>query len=227
LRLVRLTVSAAAAFAVLAATASASTFELSVERQTSEHRMKFVLECSYYPCDATAEVFRHGRRVLREDMTPIFEDDPDYLDEIDDPDYGTLYDWACGRTGLHRFRLTVTTAASDDDSVTQTTETRQGSFRVGRCGKWRPRRVSRGYAADDASGGVGGWGNEFVSSVRCSPRGAVIHGRSSAWRCLVTHNNTYRECTSPLTTRFQQRLKFGRTIRRERESYGRDHCSYF
>ena len=87
--------------------------------------------------------------------------------------------------------------------------------------------MSHGSAAHYASGGEGGWGNEFVSSVRCSPREALRYGRASAWHCVVVHNNTYRECTTPMTTRFKERLKFGRTIRRERDSYGHDRCRYF
>lgn len=226
----RLAVLAVAAFAVLVAapTASAaSVYDLTVEQLTGESaQTEFSLSCWDLPefasCAGKVEIFRHGRRVLETELVDGYgEDDWE----------GSLYDWSCNRAGLHTWRATVTTTTRAqwpyDQPDTVVTETEEGDFRVGSCTKWRARRVSRSSAAYAASGGEGGWGNEFVRSVRCSPRSAVVRGKASTWHCLVVHNNTYRECTSPLTMRFQKRLNFGETIRRERSSYGRDRCRDF
>ena len=117
--------------------------------------------------------------------------------------------------------IELTLEAIEYGETATMTATGQGTSRVGRCSKWRPRRVSASTVAARAADGRG---REFVSRSICTPTETSAHGKASRWRCTVVHNNSYRECTSP---RRYQRIKFGRPIRKYGEHVGNPRCVSF
>jgi hypothetical protein len=133
-------------------------------------------------------------------------------------EYGSAtYDWRCAETGAHRWTLTVSHASGP-------AIVRRGTFRVPRCAPWRPQRITRGRAA---SFQANSYRSEFVSRVRCNPVAHRRGSRAATWRCSVTHNNTYRECTEVFVTTFRVRVVFGDVREGYRERRSSRRCRYF
>lgn len=136
------------------------------------------------------------------------------------------YDWDCSRSGLHKWtiliRLDPVFTAGERPPVPDYVQS--GTFRVPSCGKFRPRRVSKGEAAALAAQR---YPREFVSSSRCRPRAALSHGRSSRWDCTVTHNNNIRVCRTVWSYRFEQRKKLDDIENRQRVRTREVGCRFF
>lgn len=131
------------------------------------------------------------------------------------------YPYTCRRPGEHRWTGTV------EFSDGRPSITESGRFRVRRCGRWRLDPVTRGTAAATAARLLR---REFVSRSRCDPRSAYRRGRAGRWLCLVTHNNTYRECTRRVQLRFVKRTLFSAgDVEDDVYFYhlGRRRCRYF
>ena len=82
--------------------------------------------------------------------------------------------------------IELTVEAIEYGETAAVAATGQGTFRVGRCSKWRPRRVSASPVTTQAADGRG---REFVSRSICTPTETSAHGKASRWRCTVVHNN--------------------------------------
>jgi hypothetical protein len=176
----------------------------------------------------TLKLTRNGRPVPHADRgfyEPVDYDDPDYSET---GAAGKFIDWSCKRTGRYRWRVTYTNDSVPGYSVKQPyTRAEHGSYRVPKCGRPKPRRVSRGVAVQHAAeDNQAAYETEFISSARCDAASPLVNGRASTWICNTTHNNTYRECVDRDTMQFFTRRQFGRTKKSYRTSTTK-HCATF
>jgi hypothetical protein len=219
--LARCAVGALTAFALFPAVAYAgATFDIT--HRTVGGTTNFTADYSYEDengfeqtacprlCVIAVTVRRGSKRVFY-DFAP---EDPDSYEDL-----VVTYRWSCRNSGLNRYRIELDQYATDEKVAPKV-----GTFRVPRCGRWRDRRVGRGYAARYQAEG---YPNEYVSSVRCSPSSLLSGGRAAKWRCAVTHNNSYRECTETFLTHFRRRMEFKRWRTGARERRVTRSCRYF
>lgn len=107
------------------------------------------------------------------------------------------YNWSCSRAGRYTWRATYSNTSVpgySESSPYQVSKT--GTFSIPRCRARKPRPIAKGTVqAHENDASQASYKNEFISSIRCSPAGPVRNGKASKWRCDVTHNNNYRECT--------------------------------
>lgn len=142
----------------------------------------------------------------------------------DDQDVSYARDWSsCKRSGKYTWTLTATPAADvlgiEGGPTTDPITRLKGSFRIPKCRKMKPRRVSASTAAAYLRDALPE--DEFVSQLRCGT------GRKSVFRCNVRRNNEYRECVSTETIRFYRTDQFGSKRNTEKVSYGKDRCRSF
>lgn len=98
------------------------------------------------------------------------------------------YAFSCRRSG--KVAYTIIVIRNDIRRATLT-----GSFRIPKCGKTLPRRVSNGVASAYANEvNQAAYETEFVSQIRCRPLKNIRGNRASTWRCQTVHNNNYRIC---------------------------------
>ena len=206
----------AAALAVAGYAETASAYiPLNVFRDYDKERTEFFVSVCDEPCNATAEVYWRDKRVFSEDL--IWTDES-YYDQYDGfNDYQGFYYWSCRHVGSLRWKVTVSDADSEGE------ETEEGTLRLGACGKTRPRRVGRGTAARKAASRYDE--DEYVSRSTCT---ALDGGsKASKWRCVVVHNNNYRQCESTLRLRFVKQSRFGKTKVSTQYGSARNRCRSF
>ena len=148
------------------------------------------------------------------------------LEVEDDTSPKAIYRWSCERPGKKTWRAMVPYESEANSGNYDAATVRTGTFTVPRCKKSLDRRVTRGTAAGLARDNTGRE-DEFVSSSRCVATSRVLRGRASRWRCVVTHNDTIRECRTRVLLRFITTRKFGvrekdSTLRRKRLG-----CTFF
>jgi len=153
---------------------------------------------------------RNGHVITKAD--PMFDADRNDIVQtgLASSDPGVL--WSCDRTGKFAWKVTYTNDSVPGNPKYAATES--GSFTVPRCGEQRPRRVARGIVVQhEADVNEANYPDEFISSIRCSPKSSVKGGKASVWLCLVTHNNTHRQCVDYDTINYWSRHQFGRTVK--------------
>ena len=193
--------------------------EVDVSNDKQSAFSQFSTSCPGENCRATLRIFDGARRIVLTRMTG------------DDGYAGHIYSWSCRRTGQLSWTVTITNAEpndyQDDDPTNDEpdpTGVTRGTIRVPKCGKVQPRRVRRGYVAASAAEE---YPDEFVSRSVCASSTALVRGKASTWRCIVVHNNTYRQCETIFRLRYTQQSKFGVIERKEHVKRERTRCASF